>query len=171
MKPTHSRFAVISFSGARSCNVGLCLFKRPDAHTSPADGSNPLHPRRPHRHSPHRRGTHRGGRHPHRTRSNRNHFQRTRQLSYPRLPDLPNLFNPFWEVFQIVDSEFVDQPIDKVAMLQGALDAIATAAETWRDAQPTAEDATAFAVAAETPQPGTMFRPSGKPGFAHRRPR
>lgn len=65
--------------------------------------------------------------------------------------DFTNLFDPFWEVFQIVDSEFVDQPIDKVAMLQGALDAIATTAEL-SDAQPTAEDARAFAVAAETPQ-------------------
>ncbi|GAB4578105.1 MAG: hypothetical protein Fur0022_08380 [Anaerolineales bacterium] len=64
--------------------------------------------------------------------------------------DLGELFSPLWEILGIVDEDFVDQPIDKVAMLQGALDAVASAAEL-SDAQPSVETARAFAVAAKTP--------------------
>jgi carboxyl-terminal processing protease len=60
------------------------------------------------------------------------------------------LFAPFWEVWEIVDAEFVDQPVDHVAMLQGALDAIATVSEL-SDVQPTTDSVRNFAIAAGTP--------------------
>jgi hypothetical protein len=72
------------------------------------------------------------------------------QTEFTPPANFSDLFSPFWEVMGIVDEDFVDQPIDKVSMLQGALDAIAAASEL-SDAQPSADTARNFAVAANTP--------------------
>ncbi len=64
--------------------------------------------------------------------------------------DFDTLFSPFWEVLSIVNAQFVDQPVDKVTMLQGALDAVAAVAEL-SDAQPSLDVARTFATAAGTP--------------------
>lgn len=36
-------------------------------------------------------------------------------------PDLQELFQPFWEVWDIIHDEFVDQPVDDQAMMRGAI--------------------------------------------------
>jgi carboxyl-terminal processing protease len=36
-------------------------------------------------------------------------------------PDLESLFAPFWQTWQIVDDQFVDQPVDYEAMMRGAI--------------------------------------------------
>lgn len=72
------------------------------------------------------------------------------QTEFAPPADFGNLFAPFWEIWEIVDQEFVDQPVDHVAMLQGALDAVAAAADL-SDAQPSIESARNFALAANTP--------------------
>lgn len=68
----------------------------------------------------------------------------------PPPDDLDTLFAPFWEVLEIVDEEFVDQPVDLNAMLQGAADGVAAASQL-SDAQPSSELARAYAAAAATP--------------------
>ena len=35
--------------------------------------------------------------------------------------DLQSLFQPFWEAWNIVHDEFVDQPVDDLALMQGAI--------------------------------------------------
>ena len=35
--------------------------------------------------------------------------------------DLENLFKPFWEAWQLVHSQFVDQPVDDTLLMQGAI--------------------------------------------------
>ena len=35
--------------------------------------------------------------------------------------DLDTLFQPFWETWDIVNEQFVDQPVDQTAMMRGAI--------------------------------------------------
>jgi carboxyl-terminal processing protease len=40
---------------------------------------------------------------------------------YSTLADLEDLFSPFWQAWQIVHDQFVDQPVDQEAMMRGAI--------------------------------------------------
>lgn len=72
------------------------------------------------------------------------------QTEFTPPADFNTLFAPFWEAWNILDSQFVDQPLDHVAMLQGALNAIAAAGEL-SNVEPTADSARNYALAAGTP--------------------
>jgi len=66
-------------------------------------------------------------------------------------PDtMGDLFAPFWEVWRIVNENFVDRPLDHAAMLQGALEGLVEASEL-SNIQPSVESARSFATAAGTP--------------------
>ena len=60
--------------------------------------------------------------------------------------DLETLFQPFWEAWNIVHDEYVDQPVDNVALMQGAIrgmmDALGDEHSTYMDPK-TFEDANA----------------------------
>ena len=74
----------------------------------------------------------------------------TSQAEFTPPGDLDTLFAPLWEVWEIVDEEFVDQPLDHNAMLQGAVDGL-VAASDLSDVQPGLDAARSFAIAADTP--------------------
>ncbi len=60
--------------------------------------------------------------------------------------DLQNLFKPFWEAWQIIHAQYVDQPVDDTKLMQGAIrgmmDSLGDAHSTYMDPQ-TYKDANA----------------------------
>lgn len=43
------------------------------------------------------------------------------QVTKPSSTELDRLFEPFWEAWQIVHDQFVDQPVDDLSLMQGAI--------------------------------------------------
>lgn len=72
------------------------------------------------------------------------------QTEFTPPADFNKLFAPFWETWGLLDTQFVDQPLDHAAMLQGALDAVAAAGDL-SNAEPNADSARNYALAAGTP--------------------
>ena len=67
----------------------------------------------------------------------------TAQTATP--PDLQSLFKPFWEAWQIIHKQYVDQPVDDTKLMEGAIrgmmDSLGDAHSTYMDPQ-TYKDAT-----------------------------
>ncbi len=73
--------------------------------------------------------------------------------------DLDQLFAPFWEAWQIVNRQFVEQPIDQGAMVQGAIDGLLETSQL-SSAIPSDASVAAFNQASETPEElQDLFRP------------